>query len=200
MTPPVDSDVAARELVTNVAHPRFSESDSPELVALEGSVASVSTQRTGWMISDLEARARTRGVTPQERVLAIFDVFDEWFHREDFAQRQLGPATGDDRLSIRRLIDEITFEAGMKDQKDLALSLLILLKGAVLSAVEGDRDAALRAKGMARALLAAHRGTIATTEPSGALDLDLYDQHEDALPVQHADFAHEGYDEGYPEL
>src|ERR1700686_4780356 len=30
------------------------------------------------------AEARRRGATPEEQLLAIFDVFDDWFHRDDF--------------------------------------------------------------------------------------------------------------------
>ena len=37
-----------------------------------------------WTHGFVEAEARTRGSDPEERLLAIFDVFDEWFHREDF--------------------------------------------------------------------------------------------------------------------
>ena len=29
-------------------------------------------------------RRHGAGLTPEERLLAIFDVFDDWFHRDDF--------------------------------------------------------------------------------------------------------------------
>src|SRR6185437_1217897 len=37
-----------------------------------------------WTHGWVEAEARKRGATPEEQLLAIFDLFDEWFHRTDF--------------------------------------------------------------------------------------------------------------------
>jgi AcrR family transcriptional regulator len=37
-----------------------------------------------WTKDFVEAGAIGRGSDPKQRLLAIFDVFDEWFHREDF--------------------------------------------------------------------------------------------------------------------
>ena len=37
-----------------------------------------------WTYGWVEAEARRRGETPEEQLLAIFDLFDEWFHRDDF--------------------------------------------------------------------------------------------------------------------
>jgi AcrR family transcriptional regulator len=37
-----------------------------------------------WTKDLIEAGAMRRGSNPQERLLAIFDVLDEWFHRDDF--------------------------------------------------------------------------------------------------------------------
>ena len=37
-----------------------------------------------WTFGSIEAEARRRGKTAEEQLLAIFDVFDEWFHRDDF--------------------------------------------------------------------------------------------------------------------
>jgi AcrR family transcriptional regulator len=37
-----------------------------------------------WTLGLVEAEARRRGATPEERLLAIFDIFDDWFHRDDF--------------------------------------------------------------------------------------------------------------------
>jgi AcrR family transcriptional regulator len=34
----------------------------------------------GWLEAEIERRAET----PRERLLAVFDVFDEWFHESDF--------------------------------------------------------------------------------------------------------------------
>lgn len=37
-----------------------------------------------WTRDWVEAEARRRGRTPEERLLAIFDAFDEWFRRDDY--------------------------------------------------------------------------------------------------------------------
>src|SRR6478752_4363487 len=37
-----------------------------------------------WTKDFIEASAKRRGSNPEEQLLAIFDVFDEWFHRADF--------------------------------------------------------------------------------------------------------------------
>ena len=37
-----------------------------------------------WTVAWIEEEARHRADTPEERLLTIFDLFDEWFHREDF--------------------------------------------------------------------------------------------------------------------
>lgn len=37
-----------------------------------------------WTKDWIEAEARRRGSTPEESLLAIFDLFNEWFHRDDF--------------------------------------------------------------------------------------------------------------------
>src|SRR5437588_6901332 len=37
-----------------------------------------------WTLAWIEAEAGRRAATPEEQLLTIFDLFDEWFHREDF--------------------------------------------------------------------------------------------------------------------
>src|SRR5918992_4466776 len=37
-----------------------------------------------WTRELVEAGARERGATPEEQLLAIFDVFDEWFQQDDY--------------------------------------------------------------------------------------------------------------------
>jgi AcrR family transcriptional regulator len=52
-----------------------------------------------WTLAWIEGEARHRAATPEEQLLTIFDLFDEWFHREDFEADsfvnvllELGPA------------------------------------------------------------------------------------------------------------
>ncbi|WP_227497369.1 TetR/AcrR family transcriptional regulator [Planctomonas psychrotolerans] len=123
-----------------------------------------------WTIGVVVAGARSRGTTPEGRLLAIFDVFEEWFHRDDYEactfvsvllemgkDHPLGAASAGHLLTIRRLVATLADEAQLRDADDFALSMHILMKGSIVNAVEGDRDAAARAKEMARDLIARHR-------------------------------------------
>jgi AcrR family transcriptional regulator len=124
-----------------------------------------------WTRQIVEAGARERGATAEERLLAIFDVFHEWFQREDyeccsFVKVLLETADRDNPVgaasvryleNIRTIVRELAEEAELRDPEAFALSLHILMKGAIVQAAEGDREAARRAKAMAQLLLDEHR-------------------------------------------
>jgi AcrR family transcriptional regulator len=122
-----------------------------------------------WTREYVEAEARRRGTTPTEQLLAIFDVFDEWFHRDDFEAcsfvnvlLELGPGhpAGEACVThlenIRGVVRMLAEQAGLRDTNDFARSWHILMKGSIVSAAEGDRDAARRAQLMARELIDRH--------------------------------------------
>ncbi len=123
-----------------------------------------------WTLGMVEAGARDRGRTPEERLLALFDVFDEWFHRDDFDGcsfvnvllemrwgHPLGRASIQYLENIRAIVRSMAEEAGLRDTDSFARSWHILMKGSIISAAEGDADAARRAQAMARALIEQHR-------------------------------------------
>lgn len=126
-----------------------------------------------WTRSFVEAEARRRGTTAEERLLAIFDVFDDWFRRpEDFdtcsfinvllemgAHHPLGKASIGYLSNIRGVVSGLAEEAGLHAPEDFACSWHILMKGSIISAAEGDLDAAKRAQRMARFLVEEHRIT-----------------------------------------
>jgi AcrR family transcriptional regulator len=122
-----------------------------------------------WTREWVEDEARRRGDSPEEQLLAIFDLFDEWFHREDFEGcsfvnvllefggsngHALGQAAAAHLENIRSVVRSLAEEAGIRDPSSFALSWHILMKGSIVQAGEGDRDAARRAQAMARLLLA----------------------------------------------
>lgn len=124
-----------------------------------------------WTIGWVEAEARARGATPEERLLAIFDVFDGWFREPGFegcsfinVLCEVGPGHPAGEASVRHLenirgvVAKLAAEAGMRDPGTFAHSWHILMKGSIVAAGEGDREAAQRAKAMARMLVDAHRG------------------------------------------
>jgi AcrR family transcriptional regulator len=47
-------------------------------------IAFLERRQERWTLAWVEAEARRRGTTPEEQLLAIFELFDEWFQREDF--------------------------------------------------------------------------------------------------------------------
>ena len=59
--------------------------------------------------------------------------------------------------NIRGVIRTFAEEAGLRDPESFARSWHILMKGSIVSAVEGDRDAAVRAKALGRLLIEEHR-------------------------------------------
>ena len=123
-----------------------------------------------WTHEWLETEAKRRGATPEEQLLAIFDVFGEWFRRKDFEAcsfinvlLEMGPEHSAGKASvvylqnIRAIVRGLASEAGLRDPGSVAHSLHILMKGSIVAASEGDVEAAQRAQAMARPLIERHR-------------------------------------------
>jgi AcrR family transcriptional regulator len=133
-------------------------------------IAFLEEREQRWTLDWVEAEARGRGSEPEQQLLAIFDLFDEWFHREDFegcafvnVMLEMGPlhpvgsASVSHLENIRAVVRRLAEEAGLRDPHSFASSWHILMKGSIVQAVEGDLDAAARAKSMARLLIDTHR-------------------------------------------
>jgi AcrR family transcriptional regulator len=133
-------------------------------------VAFLELREQRWTLAWVEAEARRRGATAEEQLLAIFDLFDDWFHRDDFEAcsfinvlLEMGPTHPAGRASIlhleniRSVVSRLAEEAGLRDPESFARSWHILMKGSIVSATEGDADAARRAQALARLLIAEHR-------------------------------------------
>jgi AcrR family transcriptional regulator len=123
-----------------------------------------------WTHEWLETEARRRGDTPEEQLLAIFDVFGEWFRRDDFeacafvnvllemgTDHSAGKACVGHLENIRGIVSGLAEEAGLDDPASFARSYHILMKGSIVSAAEGDVEAAQRGQAMARLLIEQHR-------------------------------------------
>jgi AcrR family transcriptional regulator len=123
-----------------------------------------------WSIEWLEAEARRRGSTPEARLLAIFELLDEWFGREGFegcafintllemrTGHPAGRASITHLANIRAMIVGLADEAKLRDPEFFAAAFHMLVKGATVSAAEGDREAARTAREVAVLLLARHR-------------------------------------------
>jgi AcrR family transcriptional regulator len=122
-----------------------------------------------WTHEWLEAEVNRRAATPRERLLAIFDVFDEWFQQEDFEgcsfinvlleiaepSHPTRQATTSHLANIRVFLRDLADGAGIPRSDDFARKWHILMKGSIVAAGEGDRLAARRAQDVGRLLLAA---------------------------------------------
>jgi AcrR family transcriptional regulator len=119
----------------------------------------------GWLATEVHRRERD----PRRRLLAIFDVFDEWFRDPDFEgcsfinvmleypapDHPLHQAAASYLARIRGFLTELATDAGIADPGGFARQWHILMKGSIVAAGEGDRDAARRGKQIGRVLLAA---------------------------------------------
>ena len=124
-----------------------------------------------WTRGFVEAGAKGRAATPEEQLLAIFDVFDGWFRRDDFEacsfinvllelndrDHPIGAASVVHLANIRAILRELAEEAGLRDPDGFARKWHILMKGSIVSAAEGDPDAARRAQEIARLVLEQYR-------------------------------------------
>jgi AcrR family transcriptional regulator len=120
-----------------------------------------------WTMDWLHAEASKRADDGAGRMLAIFDVFDEWFRRPDFegcsfvnvllefgdVDHPIRNATTGHLATIRGLVREFAEDAGVADPEAVACQWHILMKGSIVAAGWGDRDAARRAQALGRMLL-----------------------------------------------
>jgi AcrR family transcriptional regulator len=123
-----------------------------------------------WTVNAIVGEARRRADTPEQQLLAIFDVFSDWFRRTDFeacsfinvllemgATHPLGRASIDYLAKIRGHVKQLADEAGLERTEDFSRSWHILMKGSIISAAEGDLEAAMRARQLAGWLIEHHR-------------------------------------------
>jgi AcrR family transcriptional regulator len=129
-------------------------------------LAALELREQRWTHGYVEAEAERRGETPEERLLAIFDVYEEWFHEDDFeactfvnVMLEMGPAHPIGGASVAHLrqiwgiAKRFADEAHLRDTTSFAWSFHILMKGSIVAAAEGDLEAAQRAKAMAQRLI-----------------------------------------------
>ena len=128
-----------------------------------------------WTRAWLQAEAHRGGATPAERLLAIFDTFAGWFHRDDFEgcsfinvmlevvepESAVRQASVRHLESIRAFLGGLAAEAGIEDSDAFARQWHILMKGSIVAAAEGDREAAMRAKEIGAMLLEHHGVAVA---------------------------------------
>ena len=123
-----------------------------------------------WMMGSVVPEAKSRADNPEDQLLAIFDVYDQWFQDDDFeacsfvkvllemgATHPLGRASIEYLARIRQQVRLLADEAGLEDSEAFSLSWHILMKGSIIAAAEGDKLSARRARHMASGLIADYR-------------------------------------------
>jgi AcrR family transcriptional regulator len=130
-----------------------------------------------WTQGWLQAETARRAHDPCARLLAIFDVFDEWFHTQEFEgcsfinvmlehpaeDHPVHRAAAEYLASIRCFLARLAREGGIAEPEPFARQWHILMKGSIVAAGEGDREAARRAKAIAQLLMAQAQGDVAVT-------------------------------------
>lgn len=120
----------------------------------------------GWLC----AESTRRGRTPRERLLAIFDIFDEWFRDPEFEgcsfvttmleftdrSSPVRQACVNHLAEVRDYVRRLAVEAGVADPDCFARQWHVLMNGSIIAAAEGDPDAAVRARDLALLLLCCH--------------------------------------------
>jgi len=120
-----------------------------------------------WMTEWLEQTIARRGGSAADRLLAIFDAFDEWFERDEYEGCLFARALLETRdpanpvcdaavtglRNIRAIVRRLAEEAGVRDPAVFALQIHLLLLGSTVAAVAGELDAARRAREVARLML-----------------------------------------------
>jgi AcrR family transcriptional regulator len=133
-------------------------------------VAFLAAREERWTRGWLQAEVERRASEPAARLLAIFDVFGEWFARADFEgcsfinvmleltdREDPGRVASVHHLSvIREFLAGLAAEAGVDDAVAFAHQWHILMKGSIVAAAEGDAQAGERAQELGRLLLASH--------------------------------------------
>ena len=123
-----------------------------------------------WTRAWLRDTVESRAASPAQRLLTIFDVFGEWFARDDFEGCSFinvmleldDPGSPVRQDSVRRLhairsfIGGLAQEAGVDGVDGFARQWHILMKGCIVAAAEGDREAGARARELGVLLLAHH--------------------------------------------
>jgi AcrR family transcriptional regulator len=156
----VDSIIARSGVARQTLYRHFSSKEDLVLAFLE-------RREDLWTKAWLQHEVQERVSDPRDRLLAIFDVFDEWFQRPDFEgcsfinvmlehpdpTDAIHRAGASYLAGIRHFLEDLARRAGIADAEGFAREWHILMKGSIVAAQEGDREAARRGQKVGRMLL-----------------------------------------------
>jgi AcrR family transcriptional regulator len=119
-----------------------------------------------WTRAWLESEIKCRSSDPEQRLLAIFDVFDGWFRKRTFegcsfvnvlletsTTSPVHRSAAEHLAKIRNIVCALAREAQLDEPEKFAQAWHMLMKGSIVSACEGNRNAAREAKCAAKLVL-----------------------------------------------
>jgi AcrR family transcriptional regulator len=159
----VDAVISEAGVAKMTLYRNFASKDDLILAFLE-------RRETLWTMGWVRAESQRRGDTPVQRLLAIFEIFGEWFAQPDFEgcsfiTTLLEVANRDSVVrqasvlhlaNIRGYLCELAAQAGVADPDAFARQWHILMKGSIIAGAEGDTQAAARARELGILLLNKH--------------------------------------------
>jgi AcrR family transcriptional regulator len=119
-----------------------------------------------WTLDWLGGAVRARTLDPRGRLLAVFDVFHDWFQSADFegcpfinvlleyqSDNKIHIAAADHLARIRAMLREWASEAGIADVDSFVAVWHMLMNGSIIAACAGNRNAAAEARRAAMLVL-----------------------------------------------
>lgn len=119
-----------------------------------------------WTRGWLESEVRNAATDPEQRLLAIFDLYDEWFRRRDYegcafvnvlleseVNSPVHRAAARHLATIRHFLRGLAQDAGLERPDEFAEVWHFLMKGSIISAFEGLRSSAQRARSAGESIL-----------------------------------------------
>jgi AcrR family transcriptional regulator len=122
-----------------------------------------------WTYEWLAGEMKTRAAAPVDRLLVIFDIFDEWFQRDGYEgcsfirtmletlvpeENEVLGAARSHLANLRLMVQRVAEEAALPRPDELASDWQLLMSGSIVAASYGDKGAAIRARAMGELLLA----------------------------------------------
>src|ERR1700730_9980736 len=137
----IDAIVGASGVARMTLYRHFASKDALVLAFLD-------RREERWVKDWLQREVALRSPDPGDRLLAIFDVFDEWFQRTDFEGcsfinalleitepgHVVHQASRDYRPPIRAFVSQLASQAGIADPDTFARQWAILMKGSIVAA------------------------------------------------------------------